>query len=117
MTDQIREMLVILDHDPEDQALQEQLAIFVQALGVYAQRNAHYKDNFVRMGWRGQLIRVRERAERLWDAFWDAPALLETGADSIKRDELLDDAYDLINFAAFLIRLVRSGNRDGTWFR
>jgi hypothetical protein len=44
----------------------------MDALAIYVERNEEYKDNWKRMGWRGALVRVRERAERLWDSLWDA---------------------------------------------
>lgn len=87
----------------------KQFAVFVEVIQKYAEKNKEYKDNWTRMGWRGQLVRVRERAERLWDSLWDEDPNSFSEAK-------LDDDIDLINFAAFLIRAVRSGNRDGSWW-
>lgn len=86
-----------------------QLHVMLQALAIYDERNKDYNDNWVRMGWRGLLIRIRERADRLWDKWWDREQA-ET------RDE--DDALDLINFAAFFVRAQRNGmtTRDGQWW-
>lgn len=96
--------------------VQKQFVVLMSALAIYAERNEEYKDNWERMGWRGALVRVRERAERLWDSLWDASPG-ETDCDppeeTIKK---LDDAYDGINFLGFLIRGVEDSNRDGTWW-
>jgi hypothetical protein len=93
----------------ETDAEAEQVAILAAAAEKYGERNLLYNDNWKRMGWRGMLIRVRERAERVWDALWDG------GTDTL-HDASQDDALDMINFAAFLIRAIREGNRDGSWF-
>lgn len=98
-------------HNSEDEAVKEQFEILMEALKVYAERNKKYRDNWKRMGWRGQLVRVRERAERLWDEFWNKPSVpLVIGEYDV------DDAIDLINFVGFLIRAIRAENRDGTWW-
>ena len=96
--------------DPEgDPSVEEQLKVFLQALSVYAERNRRYNDNWRRMGWRGMLVRIRERAERLWDNLWDVPGPIP------KRE--LDDALDMINFAAFLIRAAAGETtRGGEWW-
>jgi hypothetical protein len=97
----------------------EQLTVMIEALKVYSERNIRYKDNWMRMGWRGMLVRVRERSERLWDGLWDAYASPIDGppSDPEDHDDELDDALDLINFAGFLVRAVRAGNRDGSWWK
>jgi hypothetical protein len=99
----------------ENKSLESQFEIFLEALQIYDQRNVKYKDNWKRMGWRGMLIRVRERAERLWDDLWDAPGFPDDEAEGVQPLDV-DDAIDLINLAAFLIRGVREGNRDGAWW-
>lgn len=113
----------------EFQPIYEQFRVLVRALRVYKKRNEKYRDNWKRMGWRGQLIRIRERAERLWDEFWDkedyakeremdrARALVN-GVDTDYEDEPyeVDDAIDLINFAAFFVRATEAYNRDGEWW-
>ena len=101
---------VMIDKDaPGAEAVYTQLTIFIRALEVYAERNERYKDNWRRMGWRGMLVRIRERAERLWDNLWDVPGPIP------KRE--LDDALDMINFAAFLIRAAAGETtRGGEWW-
>lgn len=99
----------------EDDAAQEQFEVMLEALRIYERKNVQYKDNWKRMGWRGMLVRVRERAERLWDSLWNHEASL-TDSHLPASDGKLDDAIDLINFACFLVRAVRDGNRDGSWW-
>lgn len=91
------------------------MIVLLEALTKYADRNAEYNDNWRRMGWRGMLVRVRERAERLWDSLWSADPE-GTFAPAVERERKLDDAIDGINFLAFLVRAVRENNRDGTWW-
>ena len=94
----------------ETEAEHNQALVLVNALTIYTERNSKYRDNWKRMGWRGMLIRIRERSERLWDSLWDAPDRNE-GHD-------VDDAIDLINFAAFLVRGAgdHETDRDGEWW-
>jgi hypothetical protein len=76
-------------------------------------RNPKYNDNWKRMGWRGVLIRIRERAERLWDNWWDGSVM--SGDHRLAAD--VDDAIDLINFAAFMVRALEGeATRDGAWW-
>jgi hypothetical protein len=98
--------------DGEDDASHAQFEVLMRALVIYQERNGHYRDNWTRMGWRGMLVRVRERAERLWDSLWGH----DPEEDSGEWNKKLDDAIDLINFAGFLCRAVIDGNRDGTWW-
>lgn len=97
----------------EDPAYREHAEILAQALRLYGERNEMYKDNWRRFGWRGCLFRVRERAERMWDALWDLPMEHRAGPKARAAE---DDAIDLINFAVFTIRAIRSGDRDGSWW-
>jgi hypothetical protein len=100
----------------ETEAERAQASVLIEALEVYAERNKKYNDNWRRMGWRGQLIRVRERAERLWDYLWDGAPRDASDIALPHAPYDVDDALDLINFAGFLVRAVRDGNRDGTWW-
>lgn len=110
--------VITIEFPPETPAsVIKQGEIFVRALQVYAERNERYNDNWKRMGWRGLLVRIRERSERLWDRYWDEPrVVVKTGGTVIAHDA--DDAVDLINFAAFLVRALEQGetDRDGEWW-
>lgn len=107
--------LVFLTEDEQDAAALAQFEVLMEALAKYNERNAEYRDNWRRMGWRGMLVRVRERSERLWDSLWDADTE-GTLAPAQARERKLDDAIDMINFAGFLVRAVRENNRDGSWW-
>jgi hypothetical protein len=101
--------------DDEHNSTYAQARVFVNALDKYVERNVEYKDNWRNMGWRGQLIRIRERAERLWDSLWNAHGS-EGYTPAEDNAYKLDDAIDLINFCGFLVRAVSEGNRDGNWW-
>lgn len=92
----------------ETQSELDQARILLDALLIYGKRNLEYKDNWRRMGWRGVLVRIRERADRLWDAWWEREQRAITDSD---------DALDLINFAAFMVRAtLGETDRDGSWW-
>jgi len=98
----------------ETKGVRDQAEIFLIALCVYAEKNKQYKDNWRRMGWRGMIVRVYERADRLWDSLWDQPlSVTESEIDAMAKK--LDDGFDLINFVGFLIRAATENNRDGSW--
>src|SRR5262245_17659558 len=103
--------LIAAGLDPEDPAMLSQAEVLLEALHVYAKRNAQYHDNWKRRGRRGRVVRIRERAERLWDqGDWSR----ETAPGP---EPATDDAIDLINFAAFLVRANRGeATRDGEWW-
>ncbi len=96
---------ILLPEDASDSIIAHS-QVLLRALDIYANRNERYKDNWRRFGWRGLLFRIRERAERAWDDLWDGnPEMREAISD--------DDLIDLINFAAFAVRAIDEGNRDG----
>jgi hypothetical protein len=95
----------------------KQLDVVLRALAIHDDRNVRYKDNWRRFGWRGCLFRLRERTERAWDALWEAPLPPADDEKFEGQDAVIDDLLDLINFAAYTIRAIEEGNRDGTWFK
>lgn len=99
-----REVVVRYTEDYE----KEQLLVLLEALAIYADRNVTRKDNWRKQGWRGPLYDLRDKVERAWDLLWDY--------DTPGPEPDLDDVLDSINYAAILVRAVRSGDRDGTWF-
>lgn len=108
----INAALNALGFSADNAPVKAQFEILVGSLFIYAERNKGYKDNWIKMGWRGQLIRIRERSERLWDRLWNWD-----GDPSHAADVSPDDAYDLINFACFLIRGIDGeATRDGAWW-
>lgn len=95
---------IITIHFDDDDSLNAQFALFMEAFQLYERRNVSYNDNWKRYGWRGCLFRVRERAERAWDVLWNSSPINDNGRD---------DLVDLLNLTAFTIRAFDSCNRDG----
>lgn len=87
----------------------QQARVLMEALCVYDQRNATYKDNWKRSGWRGALFKLKLKVERAWDVWWDATP---DPAGEIDVDDLLD----AINCAGMAVRQIESSNRDGSWW-
>jgi hypothetical protein len=93
----------------ETDAERDHALVLCEALEIYGERNATRKDNWRKQGWRGPLYDLRDKVERVWDTFWNAEPETADGAD-------MDDVLDSINYAAILVRAVRLGDRDGSWF-
>lgn len=106
----------------EDPSYRKQAELLAEALRIYGERNERYQDNWERGGWRGTLVRLRERVDRVWDVMWDAdddmpaPGYDIPGGRKETRAAAKDDLLDLINFAVFTIRAMDEGNRDGDWW-
>lgn len=93
---------------PPDQmtsSIVEQARVFAKCLAINAERNMRYKDLWTDYGWKGSLLHVGSKAARLRRIFWDR-------AD-VREDEDHDDAYDLINYTAFFVRLREDRNETG----
>jgi hypothetical protein len=116
--DNISDGSVALHFGPDDDAVKAQFEVMYDALLIYEQRNENYKDNWRRMGWRGVLVRIRERAERLWDVYWWDGEDVTDLEDRMYPPRNVDDAIDLINFAAFFVRGMNGheATRDGSWW-
>lgn len=99
-------------HSELDKSNMEQFEVLMEALRIYEDRNRKYKDNWRRQGWRSCLFDLRRKVERVWDVFWSATPRAKA-PDAFDPD--LDDALDVINFAALVTRSVREGDRDGAW--
>lgn len=84
----------------------EHLAILLRANRVRESRNATYKDVWKNYGWRGCLTHLRTCAERAFISLWG-----KQPGTVVKVDNLID----AINYAAFAIRSIEAGNRDGNW--
>jgi len=81
---------------PHDDVLRESLNIFID-------KNGKRQDSWKGAGWKGNLVEMRKKLDRLWAA-WDSPD---------QKD--IDEALDLINAAVFYIRCVREKNPNGNW--
>lgn len=74
-----------------------------EALNIFIERNGKRQDGWKEAGWKGNLVEMRKKLDRLWAA-WDSPD---------KKD--IDEALDLINAAVFYIRCVKEDNKNGNW--
>lgn len=84
-----------------------QMRAYLEAFGIFVQRNSVYEDLWKSYGWMDSLTHVRSKAMRLVRKFWrDNPTEDET---------LLDDAFDLINYTVFFIRNWRDRNKWGSF--
>jgi hypothetical protein len=85
-----------------------QMAVFVRCFQIYRDRQEQHGDPvWQASGWRGMLVDMRKKLDRLWYATWDA--------DDETVMLALDSAFDLINYTAFFIRQAEDANRDGSW--
>lgn len=92
-----------LEHDP-------QMEVFIRAFAIYKEREKKYKEHWKRYGWRGALSELRKAAERAWHLLWNQEPI---SADIHVHEKDIDDLLDVINYAAFVVRAVEEGNRDG----
>lgn len=100
------EPYLIVDYDTNSEL--DQLRVLLNAASLFAERNGAYNDNWRRQGWRGSLFKLRLKVERAWDVLWAWPLDCEEQPSP-------DDLLDAINYAAFAIRQLRDGDRDGAW--
>jgi hypothetical protein len=82
-------------------SIEEQNEILTRALLVYGARNRKYQDLWKKYGAKDQLLHIRSKFLRMKQG-------LETQATD---EEIVEDALDLINYAAMVIRNVEDGNR------
>lgn len=88
-----------------------QLEVFIRAMEVYGARNKRHQSIFYASGWRGALVDIRKKTDRLWNEFW-----FTRDVDLIEKDAPdMDSAIDLVNFVAFFVRQVNDHNEMGQW--
>lgn len=76
-----------------------------RAFKLFVERNRYRKSAFREAGWKGQLVELRKKLDRLW-AMWGARSPGEKD---------IDEALDLINATIFFIMMVEDGDSDGRW--
>lgn len=90
-----------------------QMDIYLKAMLIYYERQDEHGDQvWQASGWRGMLVDMRKKLDRLWYRYWNQDSSVTPVEDY---DKALDSAYDLLNFTAFFIRQVEAGKRDGEW--
>lgn len=86
-------------HSPDSYA--EVQRIFADALDLFARKNADYGDAWRRNGWRGNLSRIFEKADRVRHLVWRAdprvPAVGDEAAVQTLKDMLNTIAFAIIN--------------------
>lgn len=108
-----KQCLIVLGIEPTATNI-EQMTIFIEAMLLYTERNARYSDVWRATGWRGAVYDIYKKARRLFQQFWDPETQAPTGERNVIHGKVTDDAFDLINFAAFFIRGVDEQNEWGT---
>lgn len=101
----VREILELADLESSDTNA-EQMSVFLDCMQLFQERNAKYGDLWKEYGWRGNLLHVQSKAARVRKVWWDSKDPFGHNAD-------IDDALDLINYAAFFIRNVEADNELG----
>jgi hypothetical protein len=76
-----------------------------QAHLIFVERNRARQSAFRQAGWKGQLVEMRKKLDRLW-SIW--------GARSPEPKDI-DEALDLINAAIFFIMLAEEDEPNGRW--
>lgn len=83
--------------------------IFTKCRRIFRERNAKYKSAFKQGGVVDNAFQLRHKAIRMlqkcqdYQKYIDNPEAYVRGYGSAPEKPVLDDAYDLINYAAFLI--------------
>lgn len=81
-----------------DQSARQVEAVFQEALALFRQKNESYGDSWRRQGWRGNLSRILEKADRLRTMLWNAKSITMAGDESTRQT-----ALDMLNSLAFFI--------------
>jgi hypothetical protein len=95
------------DITPND-AMIDQLSIFMDAMDLYQARRQRYGDGWQRYGWLDSLFHMRNKMLRIEAEFWTTPP-----DNSHEATVRLDNAMDLLNYIAFFIRNVYDENERG----
>lgn len=77
-----------------------------RAEDIFIERNSARASAFRKAGWKGQLVEMRKKLDRLWAAWQMDRALTEKDRD---------EALDLINAAVFFLILANEDDSDGDW--
>jgi hypothetical protein len=107
-SNKVRKALEMLGFPPNEE-MEEQFQVMLMALDVYEARSHSYGEVWKQYGALSNLLSVARKADRLMECWWHNP----DGAAALSKDTL-DDAYDLLNYAAFFIRNASAGNMNGS---
>jgi hypothetical protein len=93
----------------QNEETEQQLLVFLTALKLFDNRNRTYRNIWETYGALSNLLRAATKVDREMEIWWHSPEL-----DCLQHKEALDDAFDALNYLAFFIRCVRSGNITGS---
>ena len=96
-----RKFLRSIGLNPTPDAVEQLAEVFVPALKIMCDRGYNPNgETWRKGGWRGQLLEIRKKCDRLWERSW-----LHGAFD-------YDSARDLVNYAGFYLRL---GGKGEPW--
>lgn len=108
----------LLDHFDIERTLDNnnQMLLFMECVAIYAERSRAYGQVWKQYGALSNLLSVARKTDRLMAVWWteEEEAYKDGAAVPRLHKDNLDDAFDLINYAAFFIRNARAANFTGT---
>lgn len=96
-------LAAMLGYEPNEESV-EQLKVFEEALLIHAERTKSYGVVWREYGSRSPLLSAAKKMARLMKTFWDGRGHTVDGKAQV------DDAYDLLNYTAFFVRLHEEEN-------
>lgn len=81
-------------------------AWMMKAEEIFTERNLMRNSAFKGAGWKGQLVEMRKKLDRLWAAWQMDRALTQKD---------IDEALDLINATVFFLICADENNPNGDW--
>jgi len=87
----------------------EHLSVLLRAFGIHIERGNAYGDVWKNYGALANLLSAARKIDRLMNVWWREDT---TDVPMLHKD-LLDDAYDAINYLTFFIRNAQAGNIFG----
>jgi hypothetical protein len=110
VVESMEEVLAAFGVEPTTE-VQDQLLVFLTALKIFDERDKVYGDTWTTYGGLNNLLRAATKVDRSMEVWWHDSS--HNGNPLMHKDNL-DDAIDAINYLAFFIRCVRSGNITGS---
>ena len=102
--DALDEGIEVLAHSDPRHA--EVFRTMMEAFFVYLEREEKYGSNWKQFGWRGSIVQIMGKAQRIRSVFWRPhPEEIQ----NLDRDDLVD----IINYAVFAICNLKNGNEYG----
>ena len=87
----------------------EHLEVLAKAFGLHLQRTEAYGEVWKQYGALSNLLSAARKIDRLMNVWWR-----NDGSIPALHKDVLDDAYDAINYITFFIRNAQNGNIAGS---